>query len=143
MSMSVGAVCGISLIQGIGYLQSGLTGSYEMVVICNEIARMLRRMLKGTQVDEDTLAVETIMEAGHGGSFLGLKHTRKHFLSEHLLPELMNRLPIEKWRSRGGKRLEEKAKEKAVHILKNHYVKPIDEDIRKEIRLTIAKQRRV
>ncbi|UCH02942.1 MAG: trimethylamine methyltransferase family protein [Candidatus Bathyarchaeota archaeon] len=139
MSMTMGAMSGINLIQGIGYLESGLTGSYEMAVICNEIAGMLRRMLKGIHVNDDTLAVETITEAGHGGSFLGLKHTRKHFSSEHLLPELMNRLPIEEWDSKGGKTLKEKAHEKAVSLLKNHFVKPIDEDVRKEIKLTITK----
>lgn len=138
MSMTMGALSGINLIQGIGYLESGLTGSYEMVVICNEIAGMLRRILKGIQVDDDTLAVEAIREAGHGESFLGLKHTRKHFPSEHLLPELMNRLPIEEWRGKGGKTLKEKAKEKALDILKNHYVKPFDEDVGKEIRLAIT-----
>lgn len=139
MTLTMSALSGINLLQGIGYLESGITGSYEMVVICNEIAGMLRKFSSGIQVDDDTLAVEAVAEAGHGGHFLGLKHTREHFFSEHFIPELVSRTSFEKWRKAGEKRFEERAREKALAILKDHYVEPIDEDIIKEINLIISK----
>ena len=138
LSMTIAALSGINLIQGIGYLESGLTGSYEMLAICNEIARMLRRALEGVRVNEDTLGVDAIKKVGLGQSFLGLEHTRKYFSTEHLVPQLMSRLPFKEWHETGEKKLEACAREKVKTILKDHHVQPIDEGLKKEMKNLIS-----
>jgi trimethylamine--corrinoid protein Co-methyltransferase len=134
MSMTLAALSGINLVQGIGYLESGLTGSYEMLTICDEIALMLRRGLAGVRVNEGTLGVDAIKKVGLGQSYLGLEHTRDYFSSEHLIPQLMSRLPFKEWHEKGEKKLEDRARERVKTILRDHHVPPIDEDIRKEMK---------
>ena len=44
----------------VGYLESGLTGSPEMMVLTNEIISMTRRFVEGVRVDDEALAGEVI-----------------------------------------------------------------------------------
>ena len=138
LGLNIAALSGINLVQGIGYLESGLTGSYEMLCICDEIARMLRRFLKGVCVDDDTLGVEAITAIGPRQSFLGMEHTRKHFLSEHMIPELMKSIPFGEWHKAGDKKLESRARDRVRQLLKDHYVQPIDEGVQKDVASLIS-----
>jgi len=134
MNLSLAALGGQNLIHDIGYIESAKSASYELVVICDEIIGMLKRIMRGVQVDAGALAVSEILETSHGGSFLGLKHTRERFKSERWMPELTDRtFSYESWQREGGKNMLEVAREKIKRILKEHEVEPIPPDVRKEI----------
>jgi len=79
ISIATAALSGASLIHDVGYLESGLVGSYDMLVMSNEIIGMVKRIMGGIPVNEETLAVDVIAKVGPGGHFLGEKHTFKHF----------------------------------------------------------------
>ncbi len=44
----------------IGYVQSGMTGSFEMIAIGNEIADTCFRIARGVTVDDETLATDIV-----------------------------------------------------------------------------------
>jgi len=138
MTLTVATLSGANLVHDLGYLESGIASGYESLVVCDELIDMLSRICRGIKVDDETLAVEAIQNAGHGGHFLGLKHSRKHFATEHLLPKLMDRSAWRSWTERGGKDLRQRAREKAQKIIKEHTANPISEDVRKELESTIA-----
>jgi len=69
---------GGNMIHDIGYLESGLTGSLELVVICDEIISWLKTSLQGLEINEETLALDVIHEHGLSGDFLGTEHTVRH-----------------------------------------------------------------
>ena len=69
---------GSNLNHDIGYLDFGLTGAGELVVLTDEVISMNRRALEGIEVSEETLALDTIAAVGQGGDFLGQKHTKRH-----------------------------------------------------------------
>ena len=71
-------IAGSNLNHDIGYLDFGLTGSLEMIVIMDEVVDQLRRMQQGIPVNDETLAVEVIAEGGKQGEFLSHPHTLKH-----------------------------------------------------------------
>ena len=104
MSMLLNALAGINFNQSLGSMAFGLYGSQEMVVICDEFARMIKRILAASTVDDDTLAVDVIREAGYGGSFLGVDHTVRHFRKELYFPLLFQRQTIDQWID-GGSRM--------------------------------------
>jgi trimethylamine--corrinoid protein Co-methyltransferase len=131
MNLTTAALCGQNLIHDIGLIESAKGGSQELIVICDEIIGMLKRIMKGVTVNSEALAVEEINRVAHGGSFLGLKHSLQHFDKEHRIPQLMDRsFSYESWKKADGKTLLEKAREKVERILTKHQVEPIPRDVR-------------
>ena len=93
---------GSNLNHDIGYLDFGLTGAGELVVLTDEVISMNRRALEGIEVSEETLALDVIAAAGHGGDFLGQKHTKKYVRGLQWRPTILNREHAEEL---GGRRL--------------------------------------
>ena len=128
MQSLMNALAGINLIHDCGYLAGGSAGSMEMAVICDEIIGNVQRILRRTEVNDDTLAVEIIKEVGPEGNFLGHKHTLKHIRNEVYLPRLFDRTSETVW-MKTRKTAHELAREKAQRILKEHYPKPLANDV--------------
>ena len=116
-----------------GYINNGLTTSYEQLVVSNEVMGMIRRITQGFKINKDTMALDLIDEIGPGGEFLTSEHTLKHF-RQNWIPELISRNPYEKWEQEGKKNLATKANESAKRILENHTPRTLDEKIKKELR---------
>jgi len=134
MNLSTAALCGQNLIHDIGLTEAAKGGSQELIVICDEIIGMLKRVMGGVRVDGDTLAVDEIRQVTHGGSFLGLKHSLKHFSKEYRVSPVMDRsFSYETWKKADGKTLLEKAQERVQKILRDHQVQPVSRDARAEI----------
>ena len=117
MSMMLNGLAGMTLNQSLGTLAWGLYGSQEMVVICDELVHMIKRILAGIDVTEDTLAVDVIRKVGHGGGFLQEDHTVQNFRKELFFPRLFRRQTIEQWLNTGGKMIHEVAHERVLEIL--------------------------
>ena len=106
---------------------------YEQLVVSNEVIKMVRRITRGVDVNEETMALDVIYEVGPGGEFLTSRHTLNHF-RENFFPELISRLPYETWVQKDGKDLGTRANEKVRYILENHDPKPLEERIKTELR---------
>lgn len=121
-------VTGSNLNHDVGYLDFGLTGSLEMVVIMDEVISQIRRMQQGIPVNEETLAIQVIEEGARQGEFLSHPHTLKHLRATQWRPQLMNRMGHEQWDLSGRKDLLTRAQERLNSIIKNHQVRQITED---------------
>lgn len=117
MGMLLNGLAGMTLNQSLGTLAFGLYGSPEMVVICDEIAHMIHRVLDGIVVNDDTLAVDLIRQVGPGGDFLSQDHTVRYFRKEMFFPNLFKRQSIEDWNKAGGKMIHEVAHDRVLEIL--------------------------
>ena len=95
---------GSNLNHDVGYLDFGLTGSLEMIVIMDEVIDQVRRMQKGIPVDEDQLAIETIAAGAAQGQFLTQPHTLKHLRATQWRPYLINRFGYDQWQQAGDGR---------------------------------------
>ncbi len=62
----------------LGSIDQGMTYSPQSLMLCNDIAGMLRAMWQGTVVDDDTLALDLTREIGLFGTVLGHPHTARH-----------------------------------------------------------------
>lgn len=78
-SLLVAALAGVNLIHDVGYLDSGLTGSLESIVLGADLISWTKRFIGGFHVSEQTLALEVINEVGPGKQFFGQAHTLEHF----------------------------------------------------------------
>ena len=92
LSSQLVAMSGANYIHDIaGLMESDLTVSYEKLVVDNEILGMIQRVLRGIEVNDDTLAVDLLIEQGPDGNFMAAKHTLDHMRSEFFFPKLANR----------------------------------------------------
>jgi trimethylamine--corrinoid protein Co-methyltransferase len=124
------ALAGADELSGIGEMEAGVTGSFAQIVCDNEIAASVRRLMRGFEINNDSLAVEVVsmaMRTTH--NFLGQKHTLRYLRSgEVLLTHLAERGSWEMWDKEGRKSMAERAQAESEHILQNHHVPPLTED---------------
>ena len=139
MNLMISALSGINLIHDCGYLSGGSVGSPEMAVICNEVAGVVSRILKGVSTDDEWLAVDVIKKVGPGGHFMAEPHTLKHLKEVVFIPELFDRRPEMVWKADGAKSLRQRANAKAREILKTHKPEPLSDDVKEKIREIIKK----
>jgi trimethylamine--corrinoid protein Co-methyltransferase len=84
-----------------GMLDSANSISFEQYVIDNEIIGMIKRMLAGITVTDDTMAFEVITNVGPGGNFVTEEHTIDHMVSEFYYPNLSVRCNFDLWEEKG------------------------------------------
>jgi len=103
MNLLMAQVSGINFVlHSAGILESYNCMSYEKFIIDDEICGMVKRIIRGVEVNADTLALNVIKEAGPGGHFLDKDHTFEHFRTEYYQPRLSNRDVFENWRDNKG-----------------------------------------
>ncbi len=124
MGMLLNALSGITLTKVLGTLASGMYGSKEMLLICDEIAHMVREVLKGVNIDDETVALNVIKEVGFSGNFLGHEHTFENFREEFFFPNLFKRQTIDEWENTSKKSILDVANQKVEQILEK--AKPVD-----------------
>jgi len=74
-----------------GLMEFDLTVSYDKLVMDNEILGMCQRVLRGIEVNDETLALDLMLKKGPGQDFLGESHTVRHMRQEFFVPRLANR----------------------------------------------------
>jgi trimethylamine--corrinoid protein Co-methyltransferase len=117
MSMLVNGLAGATLNQSLGSMAFGMYGSPEMAVLCDEMVNMIKRILDGITVNDETLALDVIRQAGPGGDYLGLDHTFRYFRKELYNPRLFKRQSMEEWMRGGKKTAHQAAHEQVLQIL--------------------------
>jgi trimethylamine--corrinoid protein Co-methyltransferase len=119
-------------------LESGMTWSHEQAVIDNEIVGMVRRVIQGIDVNDETIAVDIIKQAHEIKDFLRQKHTMNHVKKEQSRPKLIDRDARGTWEAKGSTDLTQRAREEARKILKTHQPEPLSDDVKKTIREIVA-----
>jgi len=133
-NLLVGMAGGNFIHDALGLLEFCLTASYEKYVMDNEILGEVMRVLKGVEVNDETLAVEVTAAVGPGGNFIQEDHTFEHMRNEHFVPTVADRQPRVNWAKAGAKDTYTRCKEIVRDVLQNHKPIPVDETIVKAIR---------
>ncbi len=125
---------GVDLIVNAGMFATGLTVSFEQLVLDNEMLGILFRFLRGIEVEPETVATETIQRVGPEGNFLTEEHTLQHLRGdEHWRTEISNRCGYDQWVERGAPDVVTNARERARQILKTHKPKELPKDVQQQI----------
>jgi len=131
------ALSGANLVHDVGYIESGLTCSYEMIVVGDEIIGFVRRLLGGIELSPDKLALDVIDAVGPGGDFLSTDHTADHFRSTWY-PRLFDRRDYHAWREAGEPTAVENAREFARQTIATHTPLPLEESTRAALHAIVA-----
>jgi trimethylamine--corrinoid protein Co-methyltransferase len=125
------------MLLGVGLLHGSRIWSHEQMLLDCEIWSIVRQVMRGIVVDEETLALEAIRAVGPGGHYLTQRHTRRH-MGDLWVPTLLDRRPYEEWeRDRAGPR--DWARERARQLLATHQPEPLDPGLVAELDQIIAR----
>lgn len=116
-----------------GMMDNDDTMAYEMLVIENEMVRLIGRLLRGVEVDEERIALDLINQSRPSTDYLSEKHTLDFYKSEHLIPKLLERNSWSNWEKTGSKDLFQKASEEAKHILRTHQPTQLDNQVSEKL----------
>ena len=129
-------MAGANLIYGLGMIEMGMTIDYGQMVMDNEFARMIKYLVQGIPVNDETLAVDVIKEIGVGKDFLSHASTYKHMRTQSQ-PKLIDRRMREDWQAAGATDIYQRALEEARYILENHKPDPLPDDVLTAIRAIV------
>ena len=94
--------------------------SLEQAVIDDELVGMARRVLRGIDVTDETLALEAIKRVGPGGHFLMDGHTVQFMRSEFFSPTIGDRQDRQLWEEKGGLNTRARAAARVGQLLGEH-----------------------
>ncbi len=115
-------------------LEAGMTFSFGQLVIDDEIAAMVKRIVKGVSLEDELMGVDLIKKVGIGNNFLTQRHTLNNIETEQIQATIIDRRMRGAWEKRGSKSLIQSANEKAAALLKTHEPQPLPEDLIKELK---------
>lgn len=124
-----------------GWLEGGLTMSYEKFILDIDNCGSLLRMMQGMEVSDETLSAESYSEAGPGDNFLSTRHTLRHYADanyESLLPDAG---PFETWSENGSQSAAERANGVWKEMLANYLPPALDAGIQTELAEFVASRK--
>ena len=138
LSVLMAKFSGANLIHDVGYMESGLTTSYEMIVLTDELVAMTDHIMKGIEVSDDTLMLDELDKVGPGGHFMDTKQTLKRFRS-FWFPGLLDRKRRLQWLEGGATTLGQRLNARVKEIIKEHQSKPLDPDKKQRVQEILAR----
>lgn len=124
-----------------GWLEGGLTMSYEKFVLDADNCGALLRMAQGIEISAGTLSRESYAEAGPGDNFLATAHTLRHYATanyESLLPDAG---PDESWAEAGSLSAAERANRVWKKMLKEYEPPHLDGGIHAQLQDFVASRK--
>lgn len=134
MTPLLGTMSGVNYIVMGGLLDALMTFDYGQVAIDNEIAKMLKRAVRGIEFSEENLAIQEIHDAGPAGMYIGNPETLERMNDTLFMTELADRDIREKWELEGSKDIHTRALDKVRGILTKPNAQAISPEIDAKIR---------
>ena len=139
-----GAVMGgVNLLyQGAGWLEGGLTASYEKLIVDAEILQMISEVLQPMVVNEGSLGFEAMVDVGPGGHFFGTAHTLERFETAFYEPMVSDWRNFETWQADGSRTATERANGIWKRLLAEAVPPPLDPSIVEALDTFVARRKR-
>lgn len=115
-------------------LEMGMTFSFGQLVIDDEIAAMVKRVVSGIGMDDERMGVDLIKKIGIGGHFLAEPHTLKYLKEEQIQAKVIDRRVRDDWQADGARSMLQSANRRAKMLLETHRPPPLADDVAAEIR---------
>jgi len=130
---------GANIVHDLGYLDSAMTGSLELVVYSDEVIEWIKRYWQPFELTEESLALDLIHKTGPDHHFLETEHTLRHF-RELWAPALFDRLDFETWSSKGSLTLQQRANQRVLEIIGSHHAEPLPPKVKAKLADMVARK---
>ena len=123
-----------------GELDSGLSFSLHSLLLCDDLAGMLRCLWNGITVDDEHLALDLTHAVGPKGNYLGQRHTAVHCRDNYWNSRYFGaNFPRSNSPAIPDRELIERIDDDLREILATHRPEPLSEPVRKEIRAILGR----
>ncbi len=125
-----------------GWLESGLTASFEKLILDAEMLQMMAETLKTITVNDEELALDAIAEVEPGGHHFLTEHTLERYETAFYPSMLSTRMNIETWSEQGHQDVTARANAIWKKLL-NEYERPaIESDTEEALKDYVARRKR-
>ena len=124
-----------------GWLEGGLTASFEKLIVDAEMLQMMREFLQPLNTDGLAEAMEAIAEVGPGGHFFGTGHTLARFETAFYSPLLSDWRNFETWEESGSIDGTRRANAIWKQLLASYEEPPMDPARREELGAYVARRK--
>jgi len=125
-----------------GWLEGGLCASFEKFIIDIDMLQMMAETLKPIEVNESTLALDAIRDAGHGGHFFGTAHTLANYTTAFYEPIVSDWSNYETWAEKGEKTAFQRANMVYREKLKDYEEPEIDSQVKISLEQYVIERRK-
>lgn len=130
------------MMHGAGWLEGGLTASFEKFVLDCELLQMMEAFFEPIVVDEDTLGFAAMQDVGPGGHFFGTAHTLARYETAFYSPMLSDWRNFESWQEAGSEDATLRAHKLYKRLLAEYEPPPLDPAIREELDAFVERRTR-
>jgi trimethylamine--corrinoid protein Co-methyltransferase len=109
-----------------GWLEGGLTASFEKLVVDAEMLQMMAEYLRPIGVDSDDIALDAIAEVEPGGHHFGTAHTLARYETAFYTPMLSDRQNFESWQETGSMDIAQRANATWKALLRDYQQPALD-----------------
>ena len=102
---------------GAGWLEGGLTASFEKMILDAEMIQMMTESLRPLKIDDDELGLAAIEEVPPGGHFFGSPHTLARYDTAFYDPIISDWRNFESWQEAGAPDATQRAQETTRQLL--------------------------
>lgn len=130
------ALAGANMVsECLGNMGTYMAMSYEGFLCDNDIIGACQRVLRGIEVNDETLSFDVIEDAITGsGHYLDKDQSLNLMQSEYCYPDLADRNSFQNWKQLGSKDIAERAHDRVFEILSAHFPRNIDKNVDERIR---------
>jgi len=128
------------VIHAAGWLEGGLTASFEKFVVDVEVLQMFVELFRPMLVDDAELAVEAIKEVGPGGHFFGSAHTLERYRTAFYQPILSDWTSYGNWVEAGSEDAVRRANRLWKKALAEFQPPAMDPAVREELDAFVARR---
>lgn len=139
LSLTFALLSGANIVHDLGFMDAGLQGSLQLMVIANDTLAWLRAATAGVPVDDESLALEVVEELGPSGNYLSHDHTLKHFRRAYH-SKLVDKRPYSQWVEQGATTMEQRAAKIIDDILSSHQPQPLPPDIQRDLKRIVERE---
>lgn len=133
ITLTCGVLAGADIFGHLGISGVDQAASPVMLMLQNEMIGYIERILRGFDVNPETLAIDVIRDVGHDGTFLDEMHTARHFRKELWFPQLLDRAYWANWIEDGASTMHERCIARKNEILESHTPSPLDKNTVQEL----------
>lgn len=109
-----------------GWLEGGLTASYEKLIVDAEMLQMMAEYLQPIEIDDAAIGLDAIDAVGPGGHFFGSPHTLERYQHAFYQPLVSDWRNFETWSEGGAEDARQRAHRIWQELLEASVSPPLD-----------------
>ena len=128
------------IVHAAGWMEGGLTASYEKFALDVDLLQMVEEFLKPLTVDDGAMALDAMREVGPGGHFFGAQHTLERYATAFYQPLISDWRNFNQWQAAGSPQAAQKANALWKQALAEYREPSLDPAIQEEIDAFVARR---